>query len=323
VDDCGVLPPAERPKVSIVIPTRDREGSLPECLDRLLAQSGPVFEIVVVDTSSSVATQEILRRYPSVVNQRLGDIPYSMVLARNWGISVARGDIVVFIDDDCYVRPQWLGELTKVFEYPNVIAAGGRIIYHPWKTRVREGPMASLDLDRDIVSAEWDREPDDIVDVPHLPGGNCAVRRDVALAVGGFDTRFTGSANLEETDFFLRVSKTGGRMVFVPTAVVEHRALPRADHIARSHTNYIYRYSVVRNRLYFLRKHRAAGLILGLRRQMVDAVVGTAGLLFSAAVFFVASVSGIIAGLLVPVVGKSTGLCTGSRGDDSPREAGV
>jgi len=323
VDDCKISLAKEPPRVSVVIPTRDREGSLAECLDRLLAQSGQTFEIVVVDTSSSDATQQVLRRYPSVVNHRLGDIPYSMVLARNAGISVARGQLVAFIDDDCYVLPHWLSELTKAFDDPNVVAAGGRIIYHPWRPQVREGPVATLDLARDIISAEWDREMDHIADVPHLPGGNCAVRRDVALAIGGFDTGFTGSANLEETDFFLRVSRTGGRMVFVPTAVVEHRAVPRADHIARSHTNYIYRYSAVRNRLYFLRKYRAPGLGLGIRRQVVDAIVGTARHLGNAVVFCAASVMGIAAGLVAPTVGKSDGLDVDPRDDGSPGEVGT
>jgi len=297
-----------QPSISVIIPTRDREDVLAECLDRLLAQSGPTFEVIVIDTSSSDATQAVLAQYASVVNYRLGDVPYSMVLARNIGISLARGDIVAFIDDDCYVLAGWLEELSKAFEDPEVVAAGGRVIYHPWKSCEHGEPVAVLDLGRDVIWAEWDRTLDHAVDVPHLPGGNCAVRRDVALSVGGFDTKFIGSANLEETDFFLRVSKTGGRIVFVPTAVVEHRALPRPDRIARSLTNYIYRYSMVRNRLYFLRKHGASGLRTGIQRQLLDAVVGTGKLLLDAAVFAVASIAGIVAGLFIAPIGKSEGL---------------
>ncbi|MBN1886765.1 MAG: glycosyltransferase [Thermoflexales bacterium] len=298
-----------RPKISVIIPTRDREDVLPGCLDRLLAEPGPPFEVIVVDASSSDATQSVLSRcYPSVVNCRVGNVPYSMVSNRNIGISLARGEIVAFIDDDCYVLPGWLRELCQAFEDPQVVAAGGRIIYHPWKECLHGEPVATLDLDRDLIWAEWDRVLGHAIDVPHLPGGNCAVRREAALAVGGFDTTFTGSANLEETDFFLRVSRTGGRLVFVPTAVVEHRAVPRVDNIQRSLTNYTYRFSAVRNRLYFLRKHQAPGLGIGVCRQFRDAVVGTGKLLVDAVIFAAASMAGILIGLCTPAVSKSAGL---------------
>jgi GT2 family glycosyltransferase len=231
-----------------------------------------------------------------------------MVLSRNVGLSIAQGDIVAFIDDDCFVQPGWLRELGSAFLDPEVAAAGGRVIHHPWKT-VRHGPpIAELDLSRDWVWAEWDRTLDTPVDVPHLPGGNCAVRRDTALRLGGFDTNFIGSANLEETDFFLRVSKAGGRILFVPTAVVEHRAAPRVDGISRSQTNFIWRYSIVRNRLYFLRKHRAAGLAIGLRHYLLDALVVPAQIIAGALAFGAASVAGVIAGTLCRRDGKSDGL---------------
>ncbi len=305
-----------KPKVSVVIRTRDREEVLPECLDRLLADRELPFEIIVVDASSSDATQGVLAQYPTVVNCRLGDVPYSAVLARNAGLDRAKGDIVAFIDDDCFVLPGWLRELARAFVDPEVTAAGGRVIYHPWKRCEYGEPIARLDLARDVIEAEWDRVLYGTVEVPHLPGGNCAVRRQAALSVGGFDTNFVGSANGEETDFFLRISRLGGRMVFVPTAVVEHRAAPRADRMARSVTNYIYRYSMVRNRLYLLRKHRASGLGVGIRRQLVDAAVGTAKLFCDAAIFAAASAAGIVAGLLAKPVGRSDGLASGTSDRD-------
>jgi glycosyltransferase involved in cell wall biosynthesis len=298
----------ERPMVSVVIPTRDRQHVLPQCLERLLTQSGPPFEIIVVDASSSNATQQLLTQYPMVVLHRLGDVPYSLVTARNVGLSLARGDVVAFTDDDCYVLPGWLSELCTAFDDPSVVAAGGRIVYHPWQPCFHNVPVAVLDLATDTIWAHWDTVLDRVVDVPHLPGGNCAVRREAALRARGFDTNFVGSANLEETDFFLRLSKQGGRLVFVPTAVVEHRAAPRSDDIERAVTNYIYRYSMVRNRLYLLRKHRAPGLRVGIRRQLTDCVVGAAKLLCDAAVFTLASAAGIIAGLLTAPEGRGAGL---------------
>jgi len=298
-------------RVSVIIATRNREDILAGCLERLLAQEGPRFEVIVVDASSSGATQEILSQYPSVVNRRLGDVPHSMVLGRNVGLSLAQGEIVAFIDDDCFVQEGWLRELAGAFVRPEVAAAGGRVIQHPWKAVQHGPPVAELDLTHDRIWAEWDRTLDTPVDVPHLPGGNCAVRRDVALDLGGFDTNFVGSANLEETDFFLRVSEAGGRIVFVPTAVVEHRAAPRVDGISRSQTNFAWRYSIVRNRLYFLRKHRAKGFKISLRRYVLDVFVVPIRIIGEALTFGAASLAGILTGALCRCTGKSAGLHRG------------
>jgi glycosyltransferase involved in cell wall biosynthesis len=292
----------------VIIPTRNREEALGECLDRLLAEEPAPYEIIVVDASATSATQELLQRYPTVINHHRGDVPFSMVENRNIGLSIAQGEVVAYIDDDCYVWPGWMQALTQAFNNTEIIAAGGRIIYHPWKVCKHGPPIVTIDLDRDIIWGEFDRIVDSPLDVPTLPGGNLAVRRAAALEVNGFDTNYIGSANLEETDFILRISSLGKRIVFLPDAVVEHRALPRPDKIERAFTNYIFRYSAVRNRLYFLRKHKARGLGIGIRRQAVDAGGGTLKYLSQAVVFAAASVAGIVVGLLVKPEGKSKGL---------------
>lgn len=296
------------PLVSVIIPTRDREEILGECLARLLEQTGPSFEVIVVDSSSTGATQEILDRFPIVRNIRLGDRPWSMVLGRNVGLSHARGEIVAYIDDDCIVRPGWLAALVKEYEDSSVLAAGGRVIYHPWKKVKQGGPVAGLDLTKGSIWAEWDRDIDQTKEVSLLPGGNCSVRKEAALRVGGFDTNYIGSANMEETDFFYRISKLGGRIIFTPFAVVEHRALPRSDGMKRSHTDFVFRYSLVRNRLYFYRKHRAPGLFRATVNQVSQLIAGTLTLLWGAIVFFAASLTGIFGGLFSSRSGKSEGL---------------
>lgn len=296
------------PLVSVIIPTRDREEILEECLSKLLEQTGPSFEVIVIDSSSTEATQEILARFPAVRNIRLGDRPWSMVLGRNVGLSNARGEIVAYIDDDCIVRPGWLAALIKEYEDPSVIAAGGKVIYHPWKGVKEGGPVAKLDFSKDVIWAEWDRDISEIEEVPLLPGGNCSVRKEAALCVGGFDTNYIGSANMEETDFFYRISKLGGRIIFTPFAVVEHRALPRSDGIKRAHTDFVFRYSLVRNRLYFYRKHRDRGLFRATVNQVSQLVAGTLTLLWGAIVFFAASLTGIFGGLFSSRSGKSEGL---------------
>lgn len=294
--------------LSIVIVTRNRESILSDCIARLLGEPERPHEIIVVDSSSTNATQALIQYFPSINYHWIGDIPYSMVLSRNVGISLASGDVIAFIDDDCFIQPGWLSELSNVFVNPEIVAAGGRIIYHPWKVPIASNTIAEINFDKDAIWAEWDRIPDGIIDVPTLPGGNCAVRREVALSVGGFDTNFIGSANLEETDFFYRVAQTGGRIVLVPTAVVEHRAASRTDNIVRSDANFMYRYSLVRNRLYFLRKHRASGIHIAVKHQLLHLIAGIWKMLRNLVTFGAASFLGILAGLFTPISANVQGL---------------
>lgn len=296
------------PLVSIIIPTRDREEILSYCLSTLIKQTGASYEIIVVDTSSTEYTQNLLKKFPTIINIRLGNIPRSSGLGRNVGISKASGEIVAFLDDDCIVRPGWLKGIIQEYKESSVVAVGGRIIYDPWKQVKEKEPIAQLDFNNDIIKAEWDICIEKAIDVPHLPGGNCSVKRLVALSIGGFDTNFIGTAHLEETDFFFRVSKTGGRIVFTPNAIVEHRAVPRADGIKRSNSDYTYRFSLVRNRLYFFRKHNAPGLINAVKNQVLQLIAETLKITFQATIFIVASFFGIICGLLGKPVGKSEGL---------------
>ena len=296
--------PQNLPSVSIIIPTRNRELVIGECLDRVISQIQSDDEIIVIDSSSNNETQVLIKNYPMVIYIQLGNVPFSIVMGRNRGISEAQNENLIFIDDDCYVLPGWLKSLKTALLDQSIAAVGGRIIYDPWKKVNIGEPVALLDISKDIIWAEWDRIVDTPIDVDHLPGGNFAVRRQVAVEIGMFDTNFIGSANLEETDFFLRVRKTGGKLLFLPSAVVEHRAAKRADNIERSLTNYYYRFSMVRNRLYFLRKHKSSGLGKGLKRQIVDLLYGTNKLFLGSFIFMIASLYGIVNGMTVKITNK-------------------
>lgn len=299
----------QHPDISVVIPTRNREDVLEECITRLgqeAAAAKILVEAIVLDTSSCPTPFSYPgNNYLSVRYRYDGDRPFSLIYARNQGLTLARGEIVAYIDDDCFVLPGWLPALLEPYQSPQTVATGGRIVYHPWHP-VRFGePVAILNVDADTVWAEWDRVVAGPIAVPHLPGGNFSVLKSRALAVGGFDPQFTGSANLEETDFFIRVGALGGNIVFHPLAVVEHRAAPRVDGITRSGTNYLYRKSAVRNRIYLLRKHGSrAALRRGLARQLRDLAAGVYTSWRQAVVFAAASVVGLVAGLTTPVTAR-------------------
>lgn len=300
---------------TIAVPTRDRGAVLRECIRRVTAEmraSAWSTELLIVDTSRG--RPDILDDLVAQVDGRhayFGDVPFSLVRARNTALTLAHGDIVVYLDDDCFVRPGWLDALLEPYRTLHAVATGGRIIYHPWEPDVGPSTVASLDLARDLIAADWRSRPSRPVRVPHLPGGNFSVLRRVALDVGGFDPAYSGSGHLEETDFFVRLGQIHDGIWFTADAVAEHRAAARTDGVARARHNFLYRKSAVRNRLYLLRKYRTpAGVRRSVARHLRDTAAGVAGYIGHAAVFGLASLCGVVEGLTAPVDGVPAGLGT-------------
>ena len=105
-------------KLSVIIPTHNRADTLKICLERLMAQEGADFEVIVVDDGSKDNTAEIVKSFvrspafhPNVVLKYLKQPnPLGRAAARNNGVKNATGDIIIFIGDDIFVEPGWLKE---------------------------------------------------------------------------------------------------------------------------------------------------------------------------------------------------------------------
>jgi cellulose synthase/poly-beta-1,6-N-acetylglucosamine synthase-like glycosyltransferase len=175
------------------------------------------FELIVIYDPTDLATTECLLRHAP--GARTGNCrTANLAKARNVGLSMARGDIVAFLDDDSVPEPDWLDRLAAAYTDPEVAAAGGFI-------RARNGVEFQY---RVVLIDEFGtdyRRPQ----IPHrlppgwfisLTGTNFSVRRTVALALGGFDEVY--SYYLEETDFLLRLQRAGGRVCVVGSAEVHH-----------------------------------------------------------------------------------------------------
>ncbi|MBI3257098.1 MAG: mycofactocin biosynthesis glycosyltransferase MftF [Actinobacteria bacterium] len=206
----GAPGPSHR-DVAVVVPVRDRVEELP----RLLAHVGPVGEVVVVDDGSiddsrSVAEQAGAR----VVRRARSGGPAA---ARNTGLSAVQAPFVAFLDSDCEPAPGWLDRLLVHFEDPAVVAVAPRIVEplgahdailaryeavrSPLDLGAREGPV----FPRSRVS--------------YVPAAALVVRREAALAIGGFDEALTTG---EDVDFVWRLAKGGVTVRYEPGSRVAH-----------------------------------------------------------------------------------------------------
>ena len=210
--------PRTRVKVSVVVCAYNAAETLDECLTSLERLTYPDFEVIVVNDGSSDGTGAIARQHPSC---RVIDLDHAgLSAARNAGLAAATGDIVAYTDADVRVDPDWLTYLVQPFASADVVAAGGLSLPpldSPWMAHcVARAPGGPTHVLLDDRTAE------------HVPGCNLAVRRDALRAIGGFNPIYLRAG--DDVDVCWRLQKAGGRIEFVPAALVwhHHRASVRA-----------------------------------------------------------------------------------------------
>lgn len=114
-----------KPFVSVVIPAYNAKETIANCIDALLAQKYPkdAYEIIVIDDASEDNTQAVLENYKS--NSLVKIIRHAenqaLAAARNSGIKIAQGEILIFVDADITVLPDFITRHVKYFDKPQLI----------------------------------------------------------------------------------------------------------------------------------------------------------------------------------------------------------
>lgn len=206
--------------VSVVVPVLNDASTVRDTLQALVQQRDipKKTEIVIVDGGSTDGTQDVIRRFPVKLLEERKPGPGA---ARNLGLREAKGDVIAHLDGDTIPVRRWLHNLVEPFRNQQTILAGGRIIdYCPSTAAERYIVASGL---HDPVTSIFRR------DFPFVPSINMAVRRESALAIGGWKDQFiTG----EDEDFSFRLmQQLGARITYVPDAVVFHRGRKSAEEL--------------------------------------------------------------------------------------------
>ncbi len=212
------------PQLSIVIPTLNRKQAIVDLIHDLQAQDHPSFEIIVVDAgreeNSVLQALAMTDKRITVLRITSGGTCY----ARNTGVARARGQIVVFTDDDVRLsNRQFLSIHARNYADPAIGGVGGRVLdANQELNREQSVPVCKVTTTGRVYPNATSRVRQDI-NAPR--GGNMSFRKQIILDVGGFDEQFRGNAMREETDFSLRVVKAGWRIIYEPSAALTHLAL--------------------------------------------------------------------------------------------------
>ena len=215
------------PRITIAIPTYNRAGLLRQTLQGLTRQDYPheQFEIVVIDNNSPDDTRAVVESFAGArpVPRYVLEPRQGLNHARNRAVAEARGEIVVFGDDDILMEPGWLAEMTAPFARDaarRIGAVGGEVI-----------PVFPDGLPTWV--AEWHQplafRPDaGPIPPPHSPmGANFALPKWVFDQVGLFHSDLDRSGESlfagGDSEMIRRVRAAGLEVWFVPAAKVLHQ----------------------------------------------------------------------------------------------------
>ncbi|HEU4342680.1 MAG TPA: glycosyltransferase [Candidatus Binatia bacterium] len=217
-------------RLSVIVPTRNRAGSLKKLLQSLHEVECPgslELEVLVVDNGSTDGTQEMIagelpgrRRFSLRV---LNELTKGKASALNLGLASAKGEFLLVLDDDVVVHAQFLAKHLECYEATDFDAVQGRVLpgLDP------EGKPADLGRLREY-NIPWNDYGDDYREIRGLTGTNMSFKRRVFEKVGFFDTRLgPGAAGFsEDSEYSIRIRHAGFKIGYTPHAVVYHELNP-------------------------------------------------------------------------------------------------
>jgi GT2 family glycosyltransferase len=200
--------------ISVVVPAWNAAAVLPTLLGALAEQTAE-HEVVLVDTGSRDETA----RLAEDAGARVVSAPRrNRSLARNIGVTAARGELIAFTDADCVPVRGWAQALATCLE-SSPLSAG------PVTIRTRPEPNAAERFER-----LWRYPQERYAAAGVAASANLGIRRAAFEAIGGYDARFHHG---EDTDLCLRAADAGFALGWCPAAEVAHPAATRLRAVAR------------------------------------------------------------------------------------------
>lgn len=214
----------ENPAVSIIVPVHDQWKFTIKCLQSIAWNESSVeYEVILVDDASTDSTIVQAQRVENLQVLRL-DENVGFLHACNRGALQARGQFLVFLNNDTEVHTGWLDAMADVFSSrPDAGAVGAKLLGSNHSLQEAGGIIWSdgsgWNFGRD---ARYDEpEYNYLKEVDYCSGACLMVDRNVFIGIGMFDIRFA-PAYYEDVDLCFSIRETGKRIYYQPRAVVTH-----------------------------------------------------------------------------------------------------
>lgn len=174
-------------RVSVIIPALNEEAMIGKCLESLTQSSYPPdrFEVILVDNGSSDRTLEIARSFATRLQLTILQQPgVSISALRNMGATIAKGEVLAFLDADCSVPANWIENATLNLTPDSAGVIGGNYA-------VPDNPTWLARTWFQVANAPRDGE------VTYVPSGNMLMKRSTFVRIGGFNEAIKTSEDCE------------------------------------------------------------------------------------------------------------------------------
>jgi O-antigen biosynthesis protein len=223
----------EYPLVSIIIPTRDLSEVLDNCLTSIFEKTTyPNYEVVLIDNNSQEeSTKKVLLKWTEKEASRFFvyrlDIPFNYSKINNYGVERARGDYLLFLNNDTEViTSEWLNAMVEQAQRDSIGAVGALLLY-PDNTIQHAGVLLGIG---GIAGHAHKYHSSDsygysggiltITNYSAVTGACLMCRREVFQAVGGFEEKLEIALN--DVDLCLKILEKGYRNIYLPHVKLYH-----------------------------------------------------------------------------------------------------
>ena len=211
-----------RPRVVIIIPTRDRVDLLRRCVDSIRQLSTyERYELLVVDNDSTeTATLEYLAQFPERVIRYPGEFDYARMM--NHAVEEADdADFVLLLNNDTEViSGEWIEAMVEHGQRPEVAAVGARLLFRDGRPQ-HEGIVVGLGgSPAQNVSVDYFQLGQTIRNCSAVTAASMLTRTEVYRELGGFEPRLRVAWG--DVDYCLRAREKGYQIVYTPYALLYH-----------------------------------------------------------------------------------------------------
>jgi len=199
------------------------------------------YEIIVIDNSPDANISSIVDCANQNNNrciQYIREKKMGLIHARHCGARQAKGDLLIYVDDDIIASPTWLKAIVKPFENPDVGCVGGKVLPQweaerpSWLSQFNSGYLSLLDLGDKTIELKK----------TNIWGCNMAVRKNLLFALGGFHPDGIGDRNQiwfrgnGECGLEKKIYNIGFKLIYEPKAMLYHRI--SASRLTLKHFNW-------------------------------------------------------------------------------------
>ncbi|MCK5399083.1 glycosyltransferase family 2 protein [bacterium] len=197
-------------KFSIIIPSHNGMGVLPRCMATLKAQTYKNFEVIVALNLTTDDSEKYLRSLNGLdIKIVKEDTIASSYAARNLALASASGDLIAFIDDDCYPEEDWLEKTLPYLESNDLIAGHISILK-------QDPPNFFENFDEKVhVNQEF------YASRGRSAGGNLIVKKEVIERIGPFPVHLISGG---DGFWSSKCTESGFSIVYAPDSMVWHKS---------------------------------------------------------------------------------------------------